>query len=1841
MQKNNIAVLEKEIAAAQATQDKIAIKDISSMRLELEIAKRNLAQAEKALADMNKNWIKDWAIEEAWQQLKQSGDIAWQQTLKFFLNTLAYDTATYLATGDKGQMPMFETEGWAGYLQNTADNAAGTFLETLGSSGPIKFNLCNPDPRVMMKINLGLMRTFRPKAPPCTFSTLVNNWEEALNDKDFLNKFQDMFNPWSNDLGIALTLQTGIESQVSREINNAAQDRIEGQGWRPVRSAIEGRIQTPADIVGAAARQPVSDSTASEKIHTGTILADSIDIFINTLAGKLMGQWLKKGLITDFPRLTNRLDSLSDPYGQRYNEGISGAENRFAGLTEPNFKVRGDYDILAELTTCPDPNKAGPTNCVIDEKFRQAIEKKLTVGQALKQGYLNGNGIFGFTSDGLEPRYNEGYPYRSMLILRKFRIIPLGWEIAAQKIKDQQSEVRGTKNLRDLVDCFADASQTWCYGLVDPDWVLEAPQNFCAAEGAGPEIMSEQITGQGADSQLAILRNDSYCADEQSCVKEKADGSCQQYGYCAEERRTWDFNANSCEPRDNTCQTFSSPAGEQVSYLKNTLDYGVCGAGNAGCAKYATGGTYADGAVNWSASPSIYLNQSAQTCEAADDGCSALIRQSGQTIYEKLLPDYLVNKVNGNRAAYDEGDCYDSQGRLLLGAPAKCSNFARMCAPAEAGCELYTGVNDGMKIPAQTDADDACPAECVGYNQFVQAETYFDLSRAAYFIPQTAKTCSAEAAGCEQFTNLDEQARGGEGIEYYSYLRQCVKPDKPDQPCGAFYSWEGSDESGYQLKNYQLKQNPDDKELPYTVDGPAQCAYGLAPGDDGYEANKDCREFYSRNGRVSYYIFDKTVSCTDDCHPYRQTVSAGPETCSGGGVWSEENKACLYMAVPDQGRTCSAAASGCREYAGNTGNDVRIIFTDNFDATGTVGEWSGAVAAASESLTLGSGNLGRSIKISGDAQRPVGTSVSQGKSYVLRFLAKTESGEASLNLALANDTASAAFSQSVGVNKNWQVKEANLAELDHEVTANEVLYLSFASGAGQKVYLDDITLTEITDRYYLIKDTWRDNCDYLDADPTKDTVSETFYSGCSAYTDRANKNYYLTQFDKLCSESSVGCELMTDTHNSTDNTASYYLSGNKVASCDPLTEPACVEVLADSQIYAVYDPSKSCSAQAKGCSLLGKEYKYGSEDPIYGDVYLKNDPDKYNTALCGAEAVGCKTYAYDGGETYFKDPGDQICEWRQEQDAGSGASSYGWYKKKVKRCGGAGAVCLADKDCSGVTCIPETTSDENLKCDTTDNKTLGLGGVGGKVSQPSNWAGTCSAAASGCTEYLDPLSQFNTNLIFNGSFADLDNLSSTANDGWESGTTACPSGICQNVTLKPNTVYRLARLKRDNVLPGTLSISCSAGTALYGITENNELTGPDNATSTPVKNYETSKTFYYRGSADASCTITAGSSAGAVELKKAVIDYQLAQNLDKQSCNGVVDFNKGCVLFNQRSQNGDYLAPLKWDADTGDIGGNIANAEKDSNLILKVAPDRVCGQWLACRSYIKDENGKNVCFDVGLCDAVDENGNCSSFINSPEENQIVGAADGQLSADNISNLSGYAKAGLPGGSLGGDYYPFGAMTQIGETANLSNGGFEFYGSNLYPVGWSWSGADKSWNTNVFSVINNPIRAQAEGIGYAPEGRVFLKLGSSYIAESEGIDVMPNTPYIITAYVNTKNLKSGQAKIDIKNSAGADIKQAVIWQDIGNDWQFKLGEFSSGGNSRIKIQLSASAVGARPVSEGNFYFDDIKIRPALESKCLESDGDCKTTPYNAWNTTQSCRLYPQSDSLACDYYEDSG
>jgi len=245
---------------------------------------------------------------------------------------------------------------------------------------------------------------------------------------------------------------------------------------------------------------------------------------------------------------------------------------------------------------------------------------------------------------------------------------------------------------------------------------------------------------------------------------------------------------------------------------------------------------------------------------------------SRSLVYEKLLPDYLAAGDGGVQDGI-RGACYELDGgsyRLKNDAPAQCSNFARRCTRDEAGCELYTAVEKNVKVPAKVAAQDYCPAQCLGYDTFVQGQTNFDSARPAYFIPKTARVCSAETAGCDQFTNLDEVKKGGEGTEYYTYLRQCLKKTGNEQSCGDFYNWEGSDESGFQLKVESLELNGDQPAVTGTAaDSCDEAAYNLRPGQPGYTA--DCRQFINKKGELSYHLYSRTISCADDCHPFRRT----------------------------------------------------------------------------------------------------------------------------------------------------------------------------------------------------------------------------------------------------------------------------------------------------------------------------------------------------------------------------------------------------------------------------------------------------------------------------------------------------------------------------------------------------------------------------------------------------------------------------------------------------------------------------------------------------------------------------------------------------------------------------------------------------------------------------------------------------------------------------------------------------------------------------------------------------------------------------------------------------------
>ena len=463
---------------------------------------------------------------------------------------------------------------------SASTSSANGALSSNGMSGGAtpSFNVCQPS-SLMAKvtIGLGLVSENRPQAPTCTASQMVNSWTDAAQritdyqDPNFLDKFKGIFDPQSNDLGIYMLAKTDMGTIVNtkQEVNKT--DLVSNQGWLNVRN-IAGESQSPPNTGKSQVEQASAVKTQTFGQTTGDILKDTANLFLNQLAmsafNNLMQNLGKKASdasnAASSGLLTNSQSDVTVLYGE------PSLQESTQVLLQPNFGTRADYDILSQLAICPDATNPGPTDCVIDSQFLQAVSEKDTVAEAIKNGYLHGD--WQLTSD----TQAGAYSLRNISILRQYRILPVGWEVAIQKAYADPTHPKKV-TLNDLISCFDPNDdynqfsatfdvndQGWCQGLVDPNWVLKAPLNYCARQGVGSQIQSKMVTpgiqGQGgaADvlSQLSVTRADDYCGDAKSCIKEKADGSCDAYGYCNEEKRTWSFGSDSCDPIYNTCQTF-------------------------------------------------------------------------------------------------------------------------------------------------------------------------------------------------------------------------------------------------------------------------------------------------------------------------------------------------------------------------------------------------------------------------------------------------------------------------------------------------------------------------------------------------------------------------------------------------------------------------------------------------------------------------------------------------------------------------------------------------------------------------------------------------------------------------------------------------------------------------------------------------------------------------------------------------------------------------------------------------------------------------------------------------------------------------------------------------------------------------------------------------------------------------------------------------------------------------------------------------------------------------------------------------------------------------------------
>ena len=768
----------------------------------------------------------------------------------------------------------------------------------------------------------------------------------------------------------------------------------------------------------------------------------------------------------------------------------------------------------------------------------------------------------------------------------------------------------------------------------------------------------------------------------------------------------------------------------------------------------------------------------------------------------------LINKLY-LKTAPDWMNCYDSDQD---NDDPYCDNFAAVCQAQNVGCQIYAPANNDPDIPGVVKSQDICPGQCVGYEAFQEMPSNFDdESSDEYFIPETGQTCSVP--GCAEFTNIDEVAQGGEGLEYYSYLRQCAKLPDDAGSCGYFYTWIGSETTGYQLKRYYLKKASadlypgqkyvDDPDM----DGPAKVSaeplsnWGECQNETDVWLNPHCKEFYNEDGDKYYRLYKNTITCSEDCHPYRKTIPAEyysittEDDCTAilGELVDDHCERIMFWAIPPEGETCSSADMGCREYKGPAANNVRTVFNSDFEfgsediLQGWIGLNEGDIALSEESVNPPPSHS-LSVQNNGEIFKIVADSITQDQFYMLSFWVNGSgnyqayfNNDIDDNLYFVKDDP---YQISVSVD-DWQEVKMGPVYFDRTVHPHIICELDHTAGNGgedcdidgetcnvpegeiscviqqgeklvisgpDNFYIDNIILKQTQDDIYLIKDSWT-TPEVCDQDIEGNPIPQ-YMVGCRLYRDKDNNPYYLSSFTHLCLEKQVGCEALINTQNLLSPFEKTFNTDND----DPVDD---VVVPEDEMVYLVNNEDSSCQSVDKGCQKMGLPL-LSSEGDAPGwssDVYLRNNPDLYESRsiLCLNQDLGCEAYA-DGD--YFKDPEIQnkVCEYKENVLVGAKTMN-GWFKQDTKQ-----------------PCYYYNTGTAPYKI---DDITYGI--ISASANDPGDdpvydgWAGLCPNNQVSCTEFIDPQTR---NISVNPDL-EIDDDNNNIPDGYARNGIVPPGGISE------------------------------------------------------------------------------------------------------------------------------------------------------------------------------------------------------------------------------------------------------------------------------------------------------------------------------------------------------------------------------------------------------------------------------------------------------------------------------
>lgn len=556
------------------------------------------------------------------------------------------------------------------------------------------------------------------------------------------------------------------------------------------------------------------------------------------------------------------------------------------------------------------------------------------------------------------------------------------------------------------------------------------------------------------------------------------------------------------------------------------------------------------------------------------------------------------------------------------------------CMKSEVGCQKYTAAGTRTTVNGVIRSSDMCPADQVGCGSFKEVAITSVPQRPendpVYFTEASGEQCTASQVGCEEYTNLDKERAGGEALEYYKSIRLCVKPTDPNAQ--SYYTWEGSEENGYQLRSHRLLES-DSGGAPCTnlsveasgvepvcqdsLKGAAACSLTETA------TNPDCREYYDSAGLVYYVLQSRTITASDDCHPYRNTI----DQAAGSDL--------IYYVLPSQSVSCPASGAGCRQYKGTTAAASRTVFSDTFE-NGTVGSWTGG-SYSNESVNLN----GHSMRTETNQVFGINLSsvVRNGAAYSLKFWYKPRAA-GKLAFQITDGALNKSTSPTIDITAgDWAQYELGPLFLNLPSGTTQFV-LEFTAPVGETLpggWLDNVSLIESVDSIYRIKGT-STSCDPANV-------------GCTLYTDSSGQANFIKSFSGLCSERAVGCRAAIDVQNS-----DYPLTQKVRESPDVWVGP-------DQTLAYVATTKNTCSQEQTGCSRYGTSTLDASGQPIsWQTAYILNDPDTYATTRCGPENEDCDEYTENisGSKVYFRNPGNQTCEYRTSANY-KGQLVSGWF----------------------------------------------------------------------------------------------------------------------------------------------------------------------------------------------------------------------------------------------------------------------------------------------------------------------------------------------------------------------------------------------------------------------------------------------------------------------------------------------------------------------------------------------------------------------------------------------------